>query len=345
MRHSNPTQPLRPRAHASRHRRRFIPPIPILPQRPISRSLTMRNAAPSSPVSMNRGAVAHCSSSRARGRARPITLAHRVAHLLVKGADPHRILLLTFSRRAALEMTRRVTRIAINALSSKSAIAHGLTWSGTFSIASAVTTARLRRSRRSRAVVHHQRLRRLRRSDEPRASRTRPVVEEKALSRKVHVLRDLYSRVVNTGASLATVLDQPFRGAASGKPISSACLPLTSTPSRRTSSITTICCSLLVASRRRAEYCGRLVEPLRPRAHREYQDTNRLRATILLAMKPDGRGLTVVGDGRCTVHLFVPRCDGAQYPRFSAAFLTELTLDPPMRPATNPACRCSTRII
>ena len=28
----------------------------------------------------------------------------------------------------------------------------------------------------------------------------------------------------------------------------------------------------------------------------EYQDTNRLRASILLALKPNGRGLTVVGD-------------------------------------------------
>ena len=35
------------------------------------------------------------------------TLAHRVAHLLVAGADPRRIMLLTFSRRAAAEMTRR----------------------------------------------------------------------------------------------------------------------------------------------------------------------------------------------------------------------------------------------
>jgi len=29
----------------------------------------------------------------------------------------------------------------------------------------------------------------------------------------------------------------------------------------------------------------------------EYQDTNRLQAAILLALAPDGAGLTVVGDG------------------------------------------------
>src|SRR3978361_1933556 len=50
------------------------------------------------------------------GSGKTNTLAHRVANLVVKGADPRRILLLTFSRRAALEMTRRVTRIASAAL-------------------------------------------------------------------------------------------------------------------------------------------------------------------------------------------------------------------------------------
>jgi superfamily I DNA/RNA helicase len=35
-------------------------------------------------------------------------LAHRVAHMIVKGADPRRILLMTFSRRDGAEMTRRV---------------------------------------------------------------------------------------------------------------------------------------------------------------------------------------------------------------------------------------------
>src|SRR5262249_46280228 len=46
----------------------------------------------------------------------------------------------------------------------------------------------------------------------------------------------------------------------------------------------------------------------------EYQDTNRLQASVLLALKPNGRGLTVVGDD-APVDLFVPRCDGAKYSR------------------------------
>ena len=42
------------------------------------------------------------------GTGKTMTLAHRVAHLIIQGVSPARILLLTFTRRAALEMTRRV---------------------------------------------------------------------------------------------------------------------------------------------------------------------------------------------------------------------------------------------
>ena len=42
------------------------------------------------------------------GSGKTNTLAHRVAHLIVGGIDPRRIMLLTFSRRAAAEMQRRV---------------------------------------------------------------------------------------------------------------------------------------------------------------------------------------------------------------------------------------------
>lgn len=45
------------------------------------------------------------------GTGKTNTLAHRVAHLVQTGARPERILLLTFTRRAALEMTRRTQRI------------------------------------------------------------------------------------------------------------------------------------------------------------------------------------------------------------------------------------------
>ncbi len=49
----------------------------------------------------------------------------------------------------------------------------------------------------------------------------------------------------------------------------------------------------------------------------EYQDTNRLQARILLALKPDGRGITVVGDDAQAIYS-LSRRDGAQHPGLSA---------------------------
>ena len=53
------------------------------------------------------------------GSGKTNTLANRVAHLIVSGADPRRMMLLTFSRRAAAEMQRRVERITAEALGAK----------------------------------------------------------------------------------------------------------------------------------------------------------------------------------------------------------------------------------
>src|SRR3989475_7213043 len=58
------------------------------------------------------------------GTGKTNTLAHRVAHLITSGADPGRILLLTFTRRAAEIMTRRAERI----VGKKARVS----WSGTF---------------------------------------------------------------------------------------------------------------------------------------------------------------------------------------------------------------------
>src|SRR5688500_19780390 len=68
------------------------------------------------------------------GTGKTNTLAHRVAHLISRGTDPSRILLLTFTRRASSEMLKRVESI----LSSTSTTRHAHTptlqklWGGTF---------------------------------------------------------------------------------------------------------------------------------------------------------------------------------------------------------------------
>src|SRR5271156_1659802 len=67
------------------------------------------------------------------GSGKTNTLAHRVAHLIVRGADPRRIMLLTFSRRAAAEMQKRVERITGKVMGAKANVmTDALAWSGTF---------------------------------------------------------------------------------------------------------------------------------------------------------------------------------------------------------------------
>src|SRR6202140_3625956 len=67
------------------------------------------------------------------GSGKTNTLAHRVAHIIVNGADPRRILLMTFSRRAAAEMTKRAERISRKAMGDKAGVmTDALTWAGTF---------------------------------------------------------------------------------------------------------------------------------------------------------------------------------------------------------------------
>jgi DNA helicase-2/ATP-dependent DNA helicase PcrA len=63
------------------------------------------------------------------GSGKTKTLAHRVAHLIINGADPNRILLLTFTRRAAREMKNRVRRVVSGALNGQRL---DLSWAGTF---------------------------------------------------------------------------------------------------------------------------------------------------------------------------------------------------------------------
>ena len=86
------------------------------------------------------------------GTGKTATLAHRVAHLIGQGVSPARIMLLTFTRRAAAEMLRRadvVLRQTINSKKTqvKPVLGTGKVWGGTFHAAavrfSAATAKRL----------------------------------------------------------------------------------------------------------------------------------------------------------------------------------------------------------
>ncbi len=90
------------------------------------------------------------------GSGKTNTLAHRVAHLIVKGADPRRILLMTFSRRAASEMAKRVERIAGEVLGRDAAvITDALTWAGTFHGIGARLLRDYARADRAECRFHH----------------------------------------------------------------------------------------------------------------------------------------------------------------------------------------------
>ena len=68
------------------------------------------------------------------GTGKTMTLAHRTAYLLIKGVAAERILMLTFSRRAAKEMSDRAIRVTATHLGEKrgGTVPVKLTWSGTF---------------------------------------------------------------------------------------------------------------------------------------------------------------------------------------------------------------------
>src|SRR5438477_3166530 len=92
-------------------------------RRAVEHGVTEKNAAPGPPLLVIAGA----------GSGKTNTVAHRVAHLIVNGADPRRILLMTFSRRAASEMTKRVERISRKVLGDRAGIiTDALQWAGTF---------------------------------------------------------------------------------------------------------------------------------------------------------------------------------------------------------------------
>jgi DNA helicase II / ATP-dependent DNA helicase PcrA len=238
------------------------------------------------------------------GSGKTNTLAHRVANLVVKGADPRRILLLTFSRRAALEMTRRVTRIAGAALGTRAALAQGLTWSGTFhSVGARLLREYAELIGLAPAFTINDR--------EDSADLMNLVRHELGLSAKERrfpakgTCFAIYSRVVNTGASLADVLGNAFPWCCEWE-TDLRRLFAAYVEAKQKQSVLDYDDLLLYWSHMAAEPA--IAADLSARFDHvlvdEYQDTNRLQASILLALKPDGRGLTVVGDDAQSIYSF-----------------------------------------
>lgn len=128
------------------------------------------------------------------GSGKTNTLATRVAHLVACGADPSRILLLTFSRRASVEMIRRVEQIlAANFGDAARRIADALAFSGTFhAVGGRVLRELAERIGLDPAFTIHDR-EEFGRPLQSRSARSRAVEDRVPLSSQGNVLGDLLS--------------------------------------------------------------------------------------------------------------------------------------------------------
>lgn len=239
------------------------------------------------------------------GSGKTNTLAHRVAHLIVEGADPRRMLLLTFSRRAAAEMGCRVERIAVRALPDQARlIVDALTWSGTFH---AIGARLLREYAEQIGLDHaftiHDR--------EDSADLMNLVRHDLGFSKTEqrfpakNTCLAIYSRAVNAECPLDEVLGSNFPWCAGWETELKALFGAYVEAKQRQHVLDYDDLLLYWAQMMQIEHIAQDVSSRFDHVLvDEYQDTNRLQASILLALKPNGNGLTVVGDDAQSIYSF-----------------------------------------
>ncbi len=241
------------------------------------------------------------------GTGKTMTLAHRVAHLIVEGVDPQRILLLTFTRRAAEEMGRRVEAIVHRALKAQGRAVPAtcrLPWSGTFH---SIANRLLRRFAHNLGLDPGFSV--LDRGD---AADVMDVARHAlALSKKSRrfpkkdTCLAIYSRTVNAGCTLRETIDVTYPWCADWE---AELADLFRHYEERKQQAQTldyddllIYWQHLVAEQEFARTIGDAFDHV---LVDEYQDTNRVQAAILDALKPDGQGVTVVGDDAQSIYSF-----------------------------------------
>ncbi len=239
------------------------------------------------------------------GSGKTNTLAHRVAHLVLNGADPHRILLMTFSRRAAAEMTRRVERIARKVMGDRAgALTGALSWAGTFhGIGARLMREYAERLALDPAFTIHDR--------EDSADLMNLVRHDLGFSKTESrfptkgTCLAIYSRCVNAGQALDQVLGANYPWCA-GWANELKQLFAGYVDAKQRHNVLDYDDLLLYWAQTMAE--PGLAEEIGDRFDHvlvdEYQDTNALQAQVLLGLKPDGQGLTVVGDDAQSIYSF-----------------------------------------
>src|SRR5437867_3586287 len=239
------------------------------------------------------------------GSGKTMTLAARVARRVLAGADPQRLLLLTFSRRAALEMERRVGRVLHQALGwASTRKPPALHWAGTFHSIG----ARLLRDHAGAIglpetfTIH----------DRGDAEDLMALTRQKlgfAAAKKRFPLKGtclaIYSRAVNSRASLVDVLREHYPWCLEWegelKQLFRAYVDEKQQQHALDYDDLLLYWAQMMGDAPLARAIGARFEHV---LVDEYQDTNRLQAAILQGLKPDGRGLTVVGDDAQAIYAF-----------------------------------------
>lgn len=235
------------------------------------------------------------------GTGKTKTLVHRVARLLDSGVDPSRVLLMTFTRRAAGEMLRRVGQL-LQSLDGRSLSQR--IWGGTFH----ATATKLLRAYgdliglRPDFTIHD------RGDSEDFLDVVRTELGFARTDRrfpKKGTCLSIYSHAVNSQSPLEETLRRHFPWCIDD--IEDLKKLFKSYVDRKEEA------SILDYDDLLLFFHGLLDDPLAGARIRsrfecvlvdEYQDTNRLQAETLRLLKPDGVGLTVVGDDAQSIYSF-----------------------------------------
>jgi len=239
------------------------------------------------------------------GSGKTNTLAHRVARLIQSGADPQRILLLTFSRRAAGEMSQRASGVLQRLLGrggNRAPVA--LPWAGTFHSIG----ARLLREFAGRIGLDDQFTIHDRGDSEDLMGMVRHEIGLDRLEKRFPLKGTclaIYSRVVNGRDPLAAVLQSLFpwcgEWEAELKTLFGAYVDAKQEQNVLDYDDLLLFWSEMAADPVLGAELGALFDHV---LVDEYQDTNRLQAAIISGMKPSGQGVMVVGDDAQSIYGF-----------------------------------------
>ncbi|MCC2674695.1 MAG: ATP-dependent helicase [Ramlibacter sp.] len=239
------------------------------------------------------------------GSGKTNTLAHRVANLVRHGADPQRVLLLTFSRRAAQEMERRVGGVLQKALGlAGSQPLPNLPWSGTFH----GIGARLLREYAPRIGLEDTFTIHDRGDAEDLMGMVRHEIglsETKKRFPLKGTCLGIYSRVLNTREPLSLVLQSVYPWCTQWEDELKKLFGAYVEAKQQQNvldydDLLAFWADMMAEPALAAEVGARFDHVLVD----EYQDTNKLQAEILLGLKPTGQGVTVVGDDAQSIYSF-----------------------------------------